>query len=127
MDAVGPDVFTYEEMVKLIRLKTGSSSRLVHVSAGLAMPCSSIMGPIVRDAVLTRDEIEGLMGDLLVSRSDGRPRGITRLTDCLDKYAKRLGTGHTSELEGHYRQTVVRVRCGDPERPPRTARSSLVP
>ena len=71
------------------------------------MLCSSIVGPIVRDAVLTRDEIEGLMGDLLVSGSDGRPRGITRLTDCLDKYAKRLGTGHTSELERHYRQTVV--------------------
>jgi len=103
MDAVGPDVFTYEEMVKLIRLKTGSSSRLVHVNAGLAMLLSSIMGLIVRDVVLTRDEIEGLMGDLLISKSDSRPPGITKLTDWLDKYAKRLGTRYTSELERHYR------------------------
>ncbi len=103
MDAVGPDIFTYEEMVRLIRFKIGASSLLIHTSPDLAMFCSKIMGLILKDVVLSRDEIEGFMADLLVSKSDDKPLGTTRLIDWLDKCAGSLGKQYTSELDRHYR------------------------
>lgn len=103
IDAVGPDILTYKDMVRLIGSKIGSSTWLVHVSSALAMFSSKVAGLILRDVVLTGDEIEALMEDLLVSRSQDIPPGTTRLTDWLDKSATNLGVSYTSELKRHYR------------------------
>jgi NADH dehydrogenase len=56
---------------------------------------------VVRDVVLTRDEAEGLMSNLLVSES--APTGQTRLSDWLDQNADSVGTTYASELKRHYR------------------------
>jgi uncharacterized protein YbjT (DUF2867 family) len=103
IDAVGPDIFTYEDMVRLIGSKIGSSTWLVHASSALAMFFSKVAGLILRDVVLTGDEIEALMKNLLVSKSQDIPPGTTRLTDWLDKSAANLGVSYTSELKRHYR------------------------
>ena len=103
IDAVGPDIFTYEDMVRLIGSKIGSSNWIVHVNSALAMFSSKIAGLILRDIVLTGDEIEALMKDLLVSKSQGIPSATTRLKDWLDKSASSLGVSYTSELKRHYR------------------------
>ena len=103
IDAVGPDIFTYEDMVRLIRLKVGSSSWMVHANSALTMFCSKIAGLMLRDIVLTGDEIKALMADLLISKSRDIPYGMTRLTDWLDESATNLGMHYTSELERHYR------------------------
>ena len=57
----------------------------------------------MRDIVLSRDEIEGLAGDLMVSKSGEPPPGATHLSDWLDENAHRLGTSYSSELDRHYR------------------------
>jgi NADH dehydrogenase len=59
------------------------------------------MGYLVRDVVLTRDEIDGLMGDLLVT--EGPPTGQTRLSDWLAQNAETIGVRYASELSRHYR------------------------
>jgi hypothetical protein len=51
--------------------------------------------------MLTRDEVEGLMANLLVS--DGPPTGQTRLGDWLDENADSVGAKYASELRRHYR------------------------
>lgn len=103
LDAVGPDVFSYEEMVRLIADKTGASSRIVHVPYWAAMLGARMIGLLVRDVVLTRDEIDGLTADLLVSKSGQEPTGTTRLSDWLDDNAEHLGARYASELQRHYR------------------------
>ena len=103
IDAVGPEVFSYEELVRLIMSKTSVSCRLVHASPALTMLGAKLMGALVRDIVLSRDEIEGLTGDLLVSKSGEPPPGKTRLSDWLDENAARLGVRYASELDRHYR------------------------
>ncbi len=102
LDAVGPEVFGYEEMVRLIALEVGSSARLINVPPALVMLGSVIVGLLVRDVVLTREEIDGLTADLLVSRSGGEPPCPTRLSDWLDQNAEDLGRRYRSELRRHY-------------------------
>ena len=103
IDAVGPEVFTYREMVQLVKEKIGASSRLVSVNRSAAMLGARIMGLLVRDVVLTRDEIDGLTADLLVSKTGEPPPGTTRLSEWLDDNARLLGSKYASEMMRHYK------------------------
>ena len=103
IDAVGPEVFTYEDMVRLVRDKIGASAWLVHVSNSAAMLAARLMGLLVRDVVLTRDEIDGLAAGLLVSKTGEPPPGTTRLSEWLDDNARLLGSKYASELMRHYK------------------------
>ena len=103
VDAVGPDVLAYTEMVRLIARKTGARAKLVHVPPWAAMAGAWLAGLLVRDVVLTREEIVGLTAGLLVSRSGEAPSGTTRLSDWLDDNADLLGRRYVSELARHYR------------------------
>ena len=103
LDAVGPDVLGYEEMVRLIGDRIGAPRRIVHVPSWAAMLGARTIGLLVRDVVLTRDEVDGLTADLLVSKSGQAPTGTTRLSDWLEENADYLGTRYASELQRHYR------------------------
>ena len=103
MDAVGPDVFTYAELARLLARKTGASCSLLHMSPAMAMIGARLLGVALRDVVLSHDEMAGLTGDLLVSKSEDPPPGETRLADWLDENAARLGARYASELDRHYR------------------------
>ena len=103
IDAVGPEVFTYEDMVRLVRDKIGASAWLVHVSNSAAMLAARLMGLLVRDVVLTRDEVDGLAAGLLVSKTGEPPPGTTRLSEWLDNNARLLGSKYASELMRHYK------------------------
>ncbi|MCW5553925.1 MAG: hypothetical protein KIS67_17440 [Verrucomicrobiae bacterium] len=54
------------------------------------------MGKFTRDVVITREEITGLMQDLLCTNS--RPAGQTRLTDWARANAATLGRQYANEL-----------------------------
>ncbi|MBI4493667.1 MAG: NAD(P)H-binding protein [Chloroflexi bacterium] len=101
LDAVGPETYTYEELVRLIARKVRSRARMVYLSPEVVLGLSRLIGFAVNDVVLTRDEVEGLMANLLVSQ--GPPTGKTRLSDWLDQHADRIGRGYASELGRHYR------------------------
>jgi uncharacterized protein YbjT (DUF2867 family) len=98
-DAVGPDTFTFEELVRLIAHKMNRRARIVHVSPGLVLCLARLIGGIVGDVVLTRDEIGGLMANLLVSREPAN--GRTRLSQWLTENAGTLGASYVSELKRH--------------------------
>lgn len=55
-----------------------------------------LIGTLVNDVMITRDEIAGLMDDLL--HVDAPPAGRTRLTDWAAEHASTLGRRYTSEL-----------------------------
>lgn len=101
MDAVGPETYTFDELVRLIARKVRSRAKIIHLQAGPALFFSRLIGYVVRDVVLTRDEVDGLMANLLVS--GGPPTGETRLSDWLEQNADSLGTSYASELNRHYR------------------------
>lgn len=99
-DAVGPDIFTFEEMVRLISRTLGLNRGLVHVPPRLALAAAQFLSLFVGDVLLTPEEVEGLMADLLVS--DEPPRCKTSLADWLQENKESVGVHYASELERHY-------------------------
>ena len=100
-DAVGPEVFTFEEIVRLLKRAVGSHARIFHVNPALALKAVQTLGSAVGDVVLTGEEIEGLMRGLLVSNEP--PRGHIRLSEWLAQNAASVGNKYHSELARHYR------------------------
>jgi uncharacterized protein YbjT (DUF2867 family) len=100
LDAVGPEAYTFEDLVRQIAHGVGSKARFIHVSPGVAFWMLRLMGPFVGDVILTREEIAGLMANLLVSK--GPATGRTRFSEWLAQNASILGTQYASELERHY-------------------------
>ncbi|MEW6183782.1 MAG: NAD-dependent epimerase/dehydratase family protein [Bacillota bacterium] len=101
MDAAGPEVYTFNELVRLIAETVKSGVKLLHLEPGLAYALSQLIGHIVKDVVLTWDEVKGLMADLLVTTSP--PTGYTRLSDWLTRNSATVGKRYASELNRHYR------------------------
>jgi uncharacterized protein YbjT (DUF2867 family) len=101
MDVVGPEIFSFVELVDIIAQATGSRARLIHLSPGLALALSRMVGWVVGDVVLTRDELEGLSAGLLVSTQP--PTGLTRFSEWVREKAPDLGNEYASEISRHYR------------------------
>ena len=101
LDAVGPETFTFKELVALVRRITGGRSLLVNLPPALVFAAAQLMSVPLRDVVLTRDEISGLMAGHLVSNNP--PTGTTRLTAWLQENRHTLGRHYASELARHYR------------------------
>lgn len=96
IDAIGPETFTYRELVQTIGAIIGKQRPVVSVPPALGYLVGAVMGRLLKDVVVTREEIEGLMADLLYV--DAPPAGPTRLTDWVRAHAATLGLKYTSEL-----------------------------
>ena len=100
LDTVGPERYSYLEMVKMIRSAIRSRALLVRTPAPVVRVASWMLGLLVRDVVLTDEEIQGLMDDLLVS--DSVPTGRTSLKNWVAQHSSELGQSYASELKRHY-------------------------
>ena len=100
VDAVGPEIYTFNELVKLIAGKVGSRARIVHLPPSVALFLSRLVGRVLRDVLLTKEEVEGLMAGLLVSQA--QPTGRTRLSEWASRHAHLLGLRYASELQRHF-------------------------
>jgi uncharacterized protein YbjT (DUF2867 family) len=96
LDAVGPEDFTYRELVEAIARVIGKRRLLMRVPASIGWRIGWLMGKFLGDVLLTRDEIYGLMANLLASGAP--PTGSIRLTDWLRENAATLGRRYASEL-----------------------------
>lgn len=105
LDAVGPETYTYDALVRLIRQAISSRARITYQPAPLIRLASKILGLIVDDVVLTKDEIKGLTADLLVSHHT--PTGHTSLRQWIEANARTVGATYASELGRHYRQEAA--------------------
>jgi uncharacterized protein YbjT (DUF2867 family) len=96
INAIGPETFTYRDLFRQIARIIGKRRLIVSVPPWLGYFVASIVGRLVHDVVITRDEIAGLMGNLLYV--DAPPAGTTRLTDWAAEHAASLGRRYASEL-----------------------------
>lgn len=101
LDAVGPEALGFEDLVRLVRRTVRSRARLVPVPRPVLLATARALGVVLRDVVLTPDEITGLTANLLVSR--GPPTAPTRFSEWLAQNADGLGVRWASELHRHYR------------------------
>ena len=104
VDAVGPETYRYRDLVRLIRRVTASRSMLVHLAPPLALRLGQLLGRLEGDVLITRDELEGLRRDLLISYR--APTCTTQLSQWLEANRDLVGRRYLSELALHYRPAV---------------------
>ncbi|MGH3103053.1 MAG: NAD(P)H-binding protein [Gaiellaceae bacterium] len=102
VDAAGPEVYTFAELVRLVGTAVGAERPLVRVSPRVALALSALIGRIRRDVLLTRDELDGLTGSLLVSAAP--PTGRESFREWVAANADGLGRRYVSELARNYRR-----------------------
>ena len=96
INAIGPETFSYRELIETIGLIINKKRPIISVPPAFGYFVGTILGKIVNDVIITREEIDGLMADLLYV--DSPPAGKTKLTEWAEKNAYILGTHYTSEL-----------------------------
>ncbi len=96
IDAIGPETFTYRELVETIGAIIGKKRLILPVPPDIGYAVSWVIGKLVNDVLMTRDEIKGLMGNLLYVNAP--PAGQTKLTDWARDHAATLGVRYASEL-----------------------------
>lgn len=96
IDAIGPETFTYRELVRTIGEIIGKRRPIVSVPPMVGYGVGWVVGKLVGDTVVTREEIAGLMQNLLVT--DSPPAGETKLTDWAREHAATLGIKYANEL-----------------------------
>jgi NADH dehydrogenase len=72
------------------------ADRGLHVVTGAFGDTGKYIPPLTGDVMVTREEIRGLMAELLYV--DSPPAGETKLSEWAMQHADRLGRQHTSEL-----------------------------
>jgi NADH dehydrogenase len=102
VDAVGPDRPTFDELVGLLRSAVGSRSRIVHMPGSVVVPTSRLLGVLLRDVLLTRDEYRAMSGGL--ADSDAPSTGAISLSEWISANGERLGLRYRNELELHFRR-----------------------
>ena len=89
IDAIGPETFTYRGLVETISRLIGVRRPILSMPPRLGYWAGKLIGALVGDVLITQEEIEGLMADLLYVNSP--PAGSTKLTDWIKQNANTLG------------------------------------
>lgn len=100
IDAVGPDAYTFKEMVQLIGETIGAKRPLISVPPRLALWAAQFLSLFVGDVILTPEEVDGLMANLLVSKHPAL--GKTAFKDWLEANKSTVGKKYASEIKRHY-------------------------
>jgi NADH dehydrogenase len=104
INCIGPETFTYRALVETIGGIIGKKRLIIPVPPLLGYMAGSLVGKVVKDLFITREEIDGLMADLLYV--DSPVTGKTKLTEWARKHADRLGLHYKSELERRRDRTI---------------------
>ena len=102
VDAVGPERMPFRDLVALVRSAVNARSPIVHIPPFLMAAAARGLGLLVRDVVLTPDEIRGLMAGLLVSQDP--PLGRIAFSEWLDEHKTSVGRSYANELHRHFAQ-----------------------
>jgi NADH dehydrogenase len=106
LDAAGPQTLSFEGLVRAVRRAIGSHARIVHLPPIAMTAVARALGFVVRDVVLTSDEIRGLTAGLLVSHH--APLGRVAFTDWLNEHCDAIGRSYANELHRHYSPAAAR-------------------
>ena len=97
INAIGPETFTYRELVTTLGKIIGKQRPVISIPPSLGYVAGRTMNLFMDDVVITKEEIEGLMADLLYV--DAPPAGQTSLTEWAQQHARTLGESYSNELQ----------------------------
>jgi NADH dehydrogenase len=105
MDTVGPDSYTFKDLVQLIGEKIGAKRPIIPVPPRLALLAAQFLSLFIGDVMLTPEEVDGLMANLLLSKQPAR--GKTAFKVWLEENKDRVGARYASEIQRHYQPRVI--------------------
>ena len=97
LDVAGPEVFTYREYVTLIVKSLGVSRLIIPVPPIVGWAVGKVVGAILRDRVITRAEIKGLMRGLMAT--DAKPLGKIKFSEWVATNGADLGAKYHNDLK----------------------------
>jgi NADH dehydrogenase len=101
VDAAGPDRMTFDRLVRAVRDALRRRTPIVHAPPVAVAGMLRALDLVVRDVVLTADEIRGLTAGLLVSHQP--PLGSVSFLEWLKENGSTLGRAYANELDRHFR------------------------
>jgi uncharacterized protein YbjT (DUF2867 family) len=99
VDAAGPEIMSFEALVRAVGEAIGRPPRILHVPPAAAMALLRVFNLLVGEVILSRQELDGLMTELLVSKD--APLGASSVTAWLQAHASEVGSHYASELKRH--------------------------
>src|SRR6202162_2928271 len=88
VDAAGPEIISYADLVDSVAVAVGRRPRFVYLPPSMTLLAGDVVGLLMRDVMLTRQELEGLMEERLVSHEASR--GTQRVDDWLLQSSQSL-------------------------------------
>jgi uncharacterized protein YbjT (DUF2867 family) len=101
IDAVGPERPSFLDLVRQIHAAVGSRAVIVKVPAPLLLVMSKMLGALLHDVLLTRDEYQSMAEGL--ADSDAPATGKVLLSTWLAEHGESLGVRYANELNLHFR------------------------
>lgn len=103
IDAAGPEVYSFERYLEMLAAAVGRRLRPVRMPARLMHRAVSVLNPFLRDTVLTREELEGLRRNFLVSHDS--PTSTVSVADWISRHGAGFGDKYTND-------TIARFKVG---------------
>jgi uncharacterized protein YbjT (DUF2867 family) len=100
VDAIGPETFSFEQMVRLIAQKIHRKVLFIKIPPRAGIFFGKVIGLFLRDVLLTGDELKGLMAELLTSPQE--PNAPTRFSEWLGQNKGTIGSAYSSEVARHF-------------------------
>jgi NADH dehydrogenase len=105
VDAVGPERFTFRELVENIAEIIDVKKPIVAMNETIGYMVSKLVNPFVGDVIITWEEIVGLMRGILDSKQAAA--GPTKLTDWARQHRETLGRKYASEVGRRVKRAVA--------------------
>ena len=102
LDCIGPESPTYREFIKQIASAIGKKRLICPAPKLLAYLGTRMIGKVLGDIIITRDELKALTDELL--HVDAQPVGTTKLSEWLNRNAYSIGRSYHSELKKRRRK-----------------------
>lgn len=108
VDAAGPDILRFDELVRMLRKAVGSRAVLLRTAPALALLGARVAGFIAGEVLLTGEQLDDLRGEVLISHDP--PRGTIRFTEWLPRQRAFLGLRYASAKTRHQPRAVATER-----------------
>ena len=102
-DAVGREIYTFDEFLGALARALHTRSRLVHLPPAVVTALGRGIGPLVRDVLITAEELGALTSELLISHRP--PTCPTSFGEWLPGAAPWLGRRYANELRRNWAET----------------------
>lgn len=96
VEAIGPETFTYRGLAETVRAALGLHRLILPVPPWAGNLTCRLLGILLQDLIITRDEIRGLMEERLYVEAP--PLGTTRLSEWVRAQRDSLGRRYANDL-----------------------------